>query len=133
MSEENVEVGRRVWEAYARGDTEAIVALCDPEFEFLMTNFAGWPEEEVYRGLDALRRFFEEWLGVWETFEAGVDEILDASGDRVLVMCWQSGRGRESGVPAKMEFAQILSFRKGKIMRADHFTDRNEALEAAGL
>ena len=133
MSRENLEIARRVWEAYARGDTDFIVALADPGIEFVTTHFADWPEEEVYRGVEGLRRFFEQWLGVWETFEAGFDELLDAPGDRVLVLCWQSGTGRESGVPAKMEFAQILTFKEGWIVRADHFTDRNQALEAAGL
>jgi ketosteroid isomerase-like protein len=132
MSEENVEIMRRVWDAYAKLDIETILSLTDPQAEFVTTHFAGWPEEEVYRGLDGVRRFFEQWLGVWETFDAGVDEFLDL-GDRVLVLCWQRGKGGESGVPAEMQFASIFTLREGRIVYVDNFSDREQALEAAGL
>ena len=132
MSEENGVIVRLAWEAVARQDIDAVLSLTDPEVEFVLTHFAGWPEDEVYRGHDGLRRFFDQWLSVWETYVGGIDEFREL-GDRLLVLCWQSGEGGESGVPAKMEFAQIFSFREGRIVHVDNFSDRNEALEAAGL
>ena len=70
---------------------------------------------------------------VWTDWEAGVDEILAAPDDRVVVLTWQRGKGRESGLPMSMEWAQVISVRDGKIRRVDAHDDRQAALEAAGL
>ena len=51
-----------------------------------------------------------------------------------LASCaWQRGKGRESGLPMSMEWAQVISVRDGKITRVDAYDNRQEALEAAGL
>jgi ketosteroid isomerase-like protein len=93
MSRDNVEVVRRAWDAWIRGDMDALFETFHPSVEWDTTNFEGWPENEVYRGHDGIRRFFEEWLASWDRYEAGVEEYLDAEGDRVLVLCWQRGFG----------------------------------------
>ncbi|HEX2359642.1 MAG TPA: nuclear transport factor 2 family protein [Solirubrobacterales bacterium] len=133
MSEENVEVVRRAWDAWTRGDFEALFGTFDPAVEWTTTNFVGWPEDDVYSGQGGVRRFFEEWRDSWERYEAGTDEILDAGGDRVLVLAWQRGVGRGSHVPVEMEFAQLCTLRRGLIRRMDAYSDRQAALEAAGL
>ena len=74
-----------------------------------------------------------EWLDVWDDYEAGVEEILAAPDGRVVSLIWQRGKGRASGLPMKMEMAQIATVRAGKVTRLDNYDDRAEALEAAGL
>ena len=43
------------------------------------------------------------------------------------------GRGRESGVTVDARFYEVYTLRDGRIVRADEFSERQEALEAAGL
>jgi ketosteroid isomerase-like protein len=133
MSPENVEVVRLGWDAWIRGDVDALFEVFHPAVEWDTTNFEGWPEDDVYRGHDGLRRFFEEWLASWDRYEAGVDEYIDGGGARVLVLCWQRGFGSDSHVPVHMDYAQLCTLQDGLIRRMAVYSDRSEALEAVGL
>src|SRR5215207_1823738 len=133
MSQENVEIVRRGWEAWVRGDLDALLELCDPAVEWDTIHMEGWPEDAVYFGRDGVRRFLEEWLASWERFESGAEKILEAGGDRVVVICWQQGFGPGSEVPVHMNWAQICTLQRGLVCRVEAYSDRAQALEAAGL
>jgi hypothetical protein len=63
-----------------------------------------------------------------------IDEIIDAGGDQIVVFLRQYGRGKASG--ARVEFppyAQIAMIRGGRIRRLAFYSNRAEALVAAGL
>jgi|SRR5918994_4623505 ketosteroid isomerase-like protein len=133
MSQENVEVVREAWGAWLRRDLNTLVAsYFDSEVVYDLTNFREWPDR-LNRGRESLRRFLDEWLEVWEDFEAGEDDILAAPHGRVVILAWQRGTGRQSGLPMDMEWALIATVRDGTITRLDAYDDRAKALEAAGL
>jgi ketosteroid isomerase-like protein len=60
------------------------------------------------------------------------EEIIDA-GDQVVVVAHHQGRGRASGVDVDTRFYEVYTLREGKVWRVDEYTERAEALEAAGL
>ena len=132
MSQENVEIARETWDAWLRSDMDSLLSYYDPEVVWDMTHFREWPDN-TYRGHEGVRRFLDEWLAIWDDFEAGVEEIYAAQQGRVVSLAWQRGRGRQSGLPMKMEWAVVATIRDGKVTRLDHYDDREEALEAAGL
>jgi ketosteroid isomerase-like protein len=132
MSRENVEVVRRACDAWLSGDRDAVFEINHPEVEWDTTHFEGWTENKVYRGRDEVMRFLDEWLASWDSYEARVDELLEA-GDRVVVFWWQRMTGRGSGVPVELDSAQVWTVRDGLVIRIDNYTDRGEALEAVGL
>jgi ketosteroid isomerase-like protein len=61
-----------------------------------------------------------------------LDALLDA-GDRVVALLRQRGRSKATGLPVDMSLAQIWTLRDGKQARMDMYSDRTEALAAAGL
>jgi ketosteroid isomerase-like protein len=132
MSQENVEVVREAWSAWLRRDMEALFSHADPEVVYDLTHFREWPDR-LYRGVDGIQGFFDEWLALWESFEAGADEFLAAPDGRVVMLVWQRGTGRQSGLLMEMEWALIVTLRDGTITRWDAYADRSQALEAAGL
>ena len=132
MSQENVEIVRSGWDAWTRGDIDGIFEAWDPEVVWDLTHFRDWPDR-IYRGHEGVRRFLSDWLELWDAYEVGVDAILAAPGDRVVALAWQRGKGRESGLPMEMEWAQIATIRGGRVTRVENFDKREEALEAAGL
>jgi ketosteroid isomerase-like protein len=132
MSQENVEMIRRGWEAWLRGDMHALVADWDSEVVWSTEHFRDWPEGE-YQGVEGVVRFLNEWLEVWGDYEIDVDDVLAAPDGRVVSLIRQRGKGRESGVAMTMEMAQIATIRDGKIARFDNYENREDALEAAGL
>jgi uncharacterized protein len=133
MSRENVEIVQRGWEAWMRGDIDAVFAQFDPAVEWDTTNYEGWPEDGVYRGHAGVRQFMEDWLASWDSYETGVEEYIDAGGDCVVVLCWQQAIGPGSDVQVRMEWTQICRLRDGLVLRLEAWSDRQKALEAAGL
>ncbi|HEX3262823.1 MAG TPA: nuclear transport factor 2 family protein [Solirubrobacterales bacterium] len=128
MSQENVEVVRRAfaYEVYGRGDRAEAEAIFDPYVVMKPT------EEGPSHGLDAVRDNFEHWREAWDELEVRVEEVIDA-GDRVLLTAHHRGRGQGSGVEVDTRFYEVYMLRDGKVVRVDEFSERAEALEAAGL
>ena len=132
MSQENVEVVRAAWEAWADGDMDRLFALYADDVVWDLTNFREWPDA-VYERHDGVRRFLSEWLEVWDAYEVGVDGIVLAPDARVVTLAWQRGVGRRSGLTMDLKWAQINTVRDGRIVRMDNYDDRRKALEAVGL
>jgi ketosteroid isomerase-like protein len=132
MSQESVEIVRAAWDAWLRRDMDALAEYFDPDIVYDLTHFREWPDP-IARGSEAVRRLQTEWLEVWDALEAGVDEFLAAREGRVVVLTWQRGRGRQSGLPMEFDWTLIVTVRDGKLTRGDAYDDRSQALEAAGL
>ena len=136
MSQENVELVRRAFDAFNRGGVEAAISsgIWSPEIVWDATP-SGIPGLGVYRGYEEVRSFFEDdWFQAFpfEEWEVQIDELIDC-GNQVLAMSRQHGRGATSGATAELELGQISTISDGTIVRVDNYTDRRKALEAAGL
>jgi ketosteroid isomerase-like protein len=130
MSRENVEIVRIGYQRFAAtGEfTDEIVTA---DFVWDMSNFHGWPEQQVYAGAEGARTFLKDWTGAWEDWQLEVDALHDA-GDRVVALLRQHGRSKANGMPVEMSFAQVWTLRGGKEARMDMYSDPAEALEAVG-
>jgi ketosteroid isomerase-like protein len=129
MSEENVEIVRRTYEAFDRGDLEAILDDVHPDVVSWAHPRGG---EGRYEGREGVLRFIADWIESFEEFSLVAEEFRDA-GDKVLVRTLQRGRGRGSGVPVEEHFWLVHHLRDGKIDRIDLYGDETQALETAGL
>ena len=131
MSQENVEIVRRMLEAYVSGDFETALAAYDPEVEF---DVSIRPEGGVYRGHDGVVEAVRSWTGTWDDYRVEVEEIIDAGGDRVLLVDRQTGRGKGSAAPLDQQTFWVYTIRAGKIIRVKWLPTREQAFrEAAGL
>lgn len=130
MSQENVEVVRRAWEAYMGRDNEAALALYHPKIEADWTA-SGVPGFGVYRGMEGIQEMFRDWHTAFGEFSNEVEEWIDA-GDHVIAMVRQHGRGRLSGVPVEMLEAHVWTIRDGKLWRLRVYPSRSQALEGIG-
>ena len=65
MSQENVEIVRRIIDATRRGDWGA--ALRDYD-QGVILDQSRMPGGGVYRGHEGLREFYGRWFGAWEHF-----------------------------------------------------------------
>ena len=129
MSEENVEIVRKALEHWNRGDLDAFLERVLDEHTVLRAA-EGWPER-VYYGKDAVRSY---WEGMAEaTGHDSVIEHLTDVGDRVVLRARSHWTGEHSGLQGDLEFSQVMTFRKGKIVMTEFFWDHQEVLEAAGL
>ena len=136
MSQENVEVVRRLFDAVARRDDETVLALYDPDVEWDGSRHR-WAEvlagDPVWRGHDGLRAFFQQYYEMWEDFETDLEELIDA-GEHVVSIVTQRARGRSSGLDVEWtDSIGVWTIRDGRVVRVVWFPTREEGLEAAGL
>ncbi len=133
MSQENVEIVRRLWSAAEGGDDHAVYALYDPGISW--TSRTVGPLEGAggtVHGHDGVREFFRDWLEAFETYQAKADAFIEA-GDEVIVGYHVTGRGKASGMDVEMSRWNVYEIRNGLVARVDVFDSKAEALEAVGL
>src|ERR671918_1213312 len=115
MSEENVELVRRVYEAYDRGDIESMLALADPppEFEFVPSGVLIPDLSRVQRGPEGLRRLVEAFSSEFDALQVEIHELIDA-GDQVYSSFTLQGRGKQSGVGTTFDGWLVWTVRDGR-------------------
>jgi SnoaL-like domain len=140
MSQQNVEQLRAGIESFLAGTSEAAredmlsrsAEGWDPEIELDATETPVLDISPVYRGRDAVKRFWHEWLAAWETIRFEY-ELVDA-GDRAVMLLDLRMRGRSSGIEVPLgEHAWVATFRDGLMIHQKLYMGQSEALEAAGL
>jgi len=131
MSEENVEILRRLYERWADGDLSP--TWFDPEVEYSRIGAQTPDMEGRWVGLDELRSAMLEYIAPLSEVRYEAERIIDVGGDRVLVLSRQTARGKHSGVPIDHEQGDLFTLRDGKIVRYDAYWNRADAIEAAGL
>lgn len=130
MSEENVEVVRRIYQLLNRGDLEGVVELCDDDFLMDMTERVFNPD--TYTGPDGIRRFYAGVQDAWESYRWDVEETRIA-GDSVVALLHCEGKSREGGPGVDWRVAWHWKLRQGRPVFLRFYRERADALEAAGL
>jgi len=131
MSQENVEVVRRLVDAFNRDDTDTVLATFDADCE--INEPPQMPDSPAtgYRGHGGIR----EWMGNLRGIGGVSFELRAAtpSGDALLCELASRGQGRGSNVPIEWRAFAAFDVRHGKVTRIRIFLDKAEALEAVGL
>jgi ketosteroid isomerase-like protein len=130
MSEENVEIIRAAFDAWNRGDHEALIEMWDEEAEFYPLR--AQLEGRAYRGPQGLREFIGELADEWEEVQFEIEEIRDKGEEGVGFGRFRA-RGRASGVELNVPLGVVGIVRNKKIVYSRFFSDPAEALKAAGL
>jgi ketosteroid isomerase-like protein len=130
VSEEDLELVRSALEALNRGDMEAFVELCDPDFQLDMSERVFNPA--IYEGHEGIRHFYREVREVWEEFRWESEGLYDA-GEQVVALLHSHGRGRGSGVEIDRHVAMVWTVREGRATALRFYVDQADALKAAGL
>jgi ketosteroid isomerase-like protein len=129
MSQENVEVVRAIYGAFARRDGDALVRHLDPSIRVYGRPFH--PDALDYEGREGFLRFSET---DWEAFEEVVYEPQDflANGPYVVVPIKQSGRGKSSALGIEQRIVNVWKLRRGKCVELRIFSTIEEAFETVG-
>jgi ketosteroid isomerase-like protein len=134
MSQENVEIVRRLHDAGMRLDVDGFVECCHPEVEW-EENTPFYPGlRPRYVGHEGAREWFSDALiDPWSEMRVEKLDVLDADHDHVVVDFTFAARGRTSGVETRLRIWQVFRFREGKIAKRQLFASEDDALEAVGL
>jgi uncharacterized protein len=127
---ENAEIVRRAFDAFARRDVPALLALADPEIVFLPATARVAGREGGYRGHDGLREYLADVARTWQELRSDPDEYIELDD---LVVCtgrvYAWGVGRVIDAPA----GWLWRLRDGRLVEGRVFDSRRAALAAAGL
>jgi uncharacterized protein len=129
VSRENLEIVRRGYDAYARGDVEAILADLHPE----MVTFREEPDGATFHGPEGFLQAIAEWVEDFDEFAATAEELIDANDDQVIVRVHQVATGARSGARIEGEFWFVHTLADSKLKRLDMLTTKLKALKAAAI
>jgi ketosteroid isomerase-like protein len=125
MSEQNLELVRRIYDVWSR--EESARELIAEDVEYVNPSYA--VEPGTRRG----RKSFGAVRDIYEDFKIRVERFVDTDGDDVVVLARYTGSGRGSGVELEGEHGYVWTVRDGQAVRFQWFQSHREALEAAGL
>jgi ketosteroid isomerase-like protein len=138
MSQENVEIVRRVFDAF---EAELRRGGSFDEYD-LGHDFAAdaeWvpvpemPGPTSYRGREGFIEFMRSWIESWEGWTIRLERLIDADHGRVVAVVHQSATGKGSGVPVEQHVGIVFELEHGRVIRMRNFLHLKQALEAAGL
>jgi ketosteroid isomerase-like protein len=133
MSQENVEIIRRIETAFNERDVGAVLAEVHPDVEIeLIGGFADIMGQSSFSGAQGARLFFIDWYATFKTVYAEQEQLLDVGADRALVLSKFRATVEGSETPVELPIGSISTFKDGKIIRVAANYDRTEAIEAAG-
>ena len=131
MSEENVEIVRRSFQAWNSRDPVEIARFYkeDMKWQSAMADVFG----ETIGGHEAIKQEMARWDKEWSATRFEIDELIDLDDTRVLSLHRVIATGRGSGVKVVRTLSGVYELHDGKIVKMRIYLDRAEALEAAGL
>jgi uncharacterized protein len=122
MSDSPSAVARRLYDAMAAGDADALLDLLTNDFEGRVS--AGMPH-----GVGGLHHGPHDMLGVWGTIHAQYDmsveplEFLTVAHDRVVVIGRYHGPARDGKSVVDAAFAHVITTRADRIAALQQITD----------
>ncbi len=131
MSEENVEMVRSSILGWNDRGVDAVVENVAPDAEFHPPKESLNPG--IYRGPDGVRTY---WDRTGETFkERRVESVdmIDVDDTRVIAVVKAFATTPHFATEVEMNWAWLFTIENGLVTRTEIFTDRQQALEAAGL
>jgi ketosteroid isomerase-like protein len=130
MSQENMEIVRRAFDAFEREGLDGLMRYLDPQVEWTTTG--AFLEAATYRGHEGVRGYLGAMIDEFDELRNTPEEFIDA-GEQVVVTTRASGRGKLSGAPVELTMAAVSLVKDGRIIRIRNYREKAEALEAAGL
>jgi ketosteroid isomerase-like protein len=109
---ERVDIASRGFEAFNRGEFEAVAELLHEDVVAVVPD--SMANSGVYEGREGFARMLAHWVEPWEELRVDVLELIE-EGDAVLAPAVQHGRGRGSGVEISMRVVFLLRFRDDRM------------------
>ena len=130
MSQDNVEVVRRVWEGWETDDLGRGLAVIDDAV--VTRRVAPLPDPGTWHGPEGLLDMAAEWFDAFDDYAMSAEDFIDA-GDHVVVRVEQAGRARDSRVAVTASLWFVFGVRNGRVITLDLYAMRGQAFEAVGL
>jgi ketosteroid isomerase-like protein len=129
MSNESIEVVRAIYDAFNRGDTDAILELADPA---VSVEDHGVIDGATYEGRDGVVRFLAFQAEAFNAQSAELEELIE-TGDEIVAVIRLKGEGPLSRIPLEGRFSHVWQIAGGAARRLRVYASKQDALEAVEL
>lgn|SRR5437763_16583655 len=117
----------RSFEAADSGDFDRMMTFYGPDSVFDMSPWG----LGTYRGLAAIRAFFEDWIGGFDVFEMKLEEVEDLGGGLVFAVARQDARPAGSRTSLQLRHGAVAQWDGPILTRVANYPDIEEARAVA--
>ena len=130
MSQENISVINRIYEAFGQRDFAAVLDLFGPTIEWIAALNSPLADRSPYRGLDEVREGpLMRIAANFESLMVRVDEIFGA-GDKVVALGFYDGVYKANGKRFQAQVAHIWTLADGKAVKFQQYVDTYQLAES---
>jgi hypothetical protein len=129
MAQDNVDVVQGAWDAFGRGDMDAVLDAIAPTAETRVPETLPWGG--TYAGPEGFGDFVAKLYESFEQFSATPDKVLGADDNHVIVVAKVKGRTK-GGTTIENRAVWVYQLREGRIADAETFGDTAQVLQALG-
>ena len=122
MSQQNIGVVQRGYEAFGRGDLDTLLSLLDADVEWKTPGASDLPTAGTRRGVGQVREFFGTVSELFD-FELFEPRTFIADGDRVVVLGVDRLKVKGTGNTVSEEWCHVFTLRNEKIVAFQEFLD----------
>jgi ketosteroid isomerase-like protein len=123
MSQQNVELVRGIYEAFAAGDVAGVLGSMSPGVVWNEAENFPYADGNPYVGPEAVAKgVFARCVGEWDGFGVEVEEFLDA-GETVVVLLRYRGVYKATGAAQKTQAVHVWRIAEGKVARFQQYAD----------
>jgi hypothetical protein len=126
----NLEVVQGAYEAFGRGDVEAVAAVMDPQIEWMEADVDGLPYAGTHHGVEAVvNDVFAQIPTTYDNFSLVPQEWVD--GGDTIVMLGEITLEKDDR-RATQRVAQVWTMRDGRAVRFEAFQDTLQTTRVLG-
>jgi ketosteroid isomerase-like protein len=122
MSENNLDVVRRGYEAFGRGDLNGLLAELDPQVQWVTPGPTELATSGRRTGVQEVAEFFKVLNDVFDIQRFEAREFIE-QGNRVIVLGDETTRVRASGKVLELDWVHVFTVRNGKVVTFQDFFD----------
>ena len=131
MSEDNTQIIRGLYEAFARGDVPGALSKFADDIEWREADNFIYADGNPYIGPSAvLEGVFMRFDSDWENFSIHPDSIMSA-GDQVITLGAYSGTHKKTGKSVRAQMVHVWNIKDGKAVKFQQYTDTKQFADAA--
>jgi ketosteroid isomerase-like protein len=131
MSQQNADLVRHGYEAFARGDIESALAMLHPDIR-IEDHDRSLETPTTYEGRDGFLTLFATVNEGFSDVRYIPEDVTEVD-DHVLVEVRRTGRGEASGAHVDERQFHVWDVVAGRAIRFRVYVDHDQALEAVGL
>ncbi len=127
MPSEKIEVVKRAFEAWERGEVGDVLGLMADD----LVTYRADPDGATYHGKEGFFEALAEWTEGFSEWSVEPEEFREAGGC-VIARVRQRIRGQASGIAIEEDFWFVFEVRGGTVAKLSFYIREHEALKAAG-